>query len=108
MTLILTKARAIFRGPDFFTQPFAGVIVLPTQTMHGYKGNPSKLPQICICCLLPPSQKMGNLLTLRTWKYMAGIPKGSRIVFQPLIYLRLDAKDLRAKDLRGTLKMHQN
>ncbi len=26
----------------------AGVIILPTQTIHCYMGNPSKLPYICI------------------------------------------------------------
>ena len=27
---------------------FSGVIIFPAQTMHYYKGNPTKLPYICI------------------------------------------------------------
>ena len=38
-----------------------GVNILPTQTMHSYKGIPSKLPNIYLHCLIPP--KIGNLIT---------------------------------------------
>ena len=37
-----------------------GHYMKPTQTMHGYKGNPSKLPSICIVWF---SHKMCNLMT---------------------------------------------
>ena len=45
-------AKIAIRGENPTTP--TGVIILPTQTMHYYKGNPSKLPYIC---------KMGNLMT---------------------------------------------
>ena len=32
----------------FFVSRSTGVTICPTQTMHAYKGNPSKLPHICI------------------------------------------------------------
>ena len=32
---------------------FSGVIIFPAQTMHHYKGNPSKLPYICIVLVQP-------------------------------------------------------
>ena len=35
----------------------AGVIILPTQAMHYYDGNPSKIPYIYIHCLIPPPKK---------------------------------------------------
>ena len=37
-----------------------GVIIVPTQTMHYYNGNPSKIPRN-LHCLIPP--KMGNVMT---------------------------------------------
>ena len=42
----------------FILLAIAGVITLPTQTMHFYRANPSKLPYMC--CLLP---RTGDLMT---------------------------------------------
>ena len=42
----------------FVLLAIAGVITLPTQTMHFYRANPSKLPYMC--CLLP---RTGDLMT---------------------------------------------
>ena len=36
-----------------------GRYMIPTQTMHVCKGNPSKLPYLCIVCLNPPPKTMG-------------------------------------------------
>ena len=41
-----------------------GIIILPTQTMHYYKGNPSKVPYICIVWF-PPNRYF--LMTPGEW-----------------------------------------
>ena len=44
--------------------PSKGVIILPTQTMHCCKGNPSKWPYICILqyfALFDPTPKIGSM-----------------------------------------------
>ena len=54
---LLTVQRIIQVSLCYFTlnRPWviSGVILLPTQTMHLYKGNPSNLPYICINFDLP-------------------------------------------------------
>ena len=45
--------------PYNFDLPLAGVIILPTQTMHYSKGNPWKVPYICSVS----SPQMGSIMT---------------------------------------------
>ena len=44
---------------DIYWLDLPGVIILPTQTMQYYRGNPANLPDICIKFDFP---KMGNLI----------------------------------------------
>ena len=47
---------------------YTGVIILPTQTMHYYKGNSSKLPYICIVWFPPNGQFNDACYTTPLWK----------------------------------------
>ena len=56
-------------------QSKAGIIILPTQTMHYYKENPSKLPSIC--CLFHSPQNGYHFMTRGKVKdcHIAGLPQ---------------------------------
>ena len=45
--ILLFHAISIFKS-DAYMAPISGVIIWPTQAMHYYKGNPSKLPSMCL------------------------------------------------------------